>query len=165
MPAINSSKVVWAGDVDSGRAEVGQNVVVVGAGLTGVETAVNLASQGKKVTVIEMMGPEVVLATAPSAHKFYLLDRIKEFGIRIIPNARMEGITENSINVINKDFQWREYEADSIVLAMGMRPRKEKVTELRHLIPETDVFIVGDCLKPGSLFTANHDGFNAACEI
>jgi hypothetical protein len=52
-----------------------------------------------------------------------------------------------------------------VVLAMGMRPRKEKVAELRRLVSETEVFVVGDCAKPGGLFAANHEGFNAACEL
>jgi NADPH-dependent 2,4-dienoyl-CoA reductase/sulfur reductase-like enzyme len=165
IPGIGSQKVVWAGDVDAGKVNVGQNVIVVGAGLTGIETAVNCASQGKTVTVIEMMGPEIVLAEAPSGHKYYLLDRLKEYGVRIVTNAKMEEVTEKGIRAINRDLAWREYEADNVVLAMGMRPREEKVAELRHLIPETEVYVVGDCLKPRSLFAANHDGFNAACEL
>ena len=66
---------------------------------------------------------------------------------------------------MGKGFQWKEYEADSVVIAMGLRPRKEKVAELRRLIPETEVFVVGDCRKPRSLFSANHEGFNAVCDL
>jgi 2,4-dienoyl-CoA reductase-like NADH-dependent reductase (Old Yellow Enzyme family)/NADPH-dependent 2,4-dienoyl-CoA reductase/sulfur reductase-like enzyme len=165
IPGIRSGKAVWAGDVDSGKAETGQKVVVVGAGMTGIETAVNLASQGKAVTVVEMMGQEVVLAEAPSAHKYYLMDRLREYKVRIVTDSKMEEVTEKGIRAISRDFKWTEYEADSVVLAMGMRPRKEKVAELRRLLPETEVYVVGDCAKPGGLFTANHDGFNAACEL
>jgi len=165
LPGIDSAKVVWAGDVDAGKADVGQSVIVVGAGMTGIETAISLASQGKSVVVIEMMGPEIVLAEAPSAHKFYLLDRIREFGIRIMTNTRMEEVTAKGVRVIDRDFKWAEYEADSIVLAMGMRPRKEKVAELRRLAPETDVFVIGDCYRPRSLYDANHEGFNAVCDL
>jgi NADPH-dependent 2,4-dienoyl-CoA reductase/sulfur reductase-like enzyme len=165
ISGIGSSKVMWAGDADAKSAEIGENVIVVGAGLTGIETAVNLASLGKKVTVVEMMGPEVVLAEAPSAHKFYLFDRLREYRVRIVTNSRMEEITNRGIRAISSRFEWTGYEADSVVLAMGMRPRKEKVSELRRLIPETEVYVIGDCLKPRNLLAANHDGFNAACEL
>jgi pyruvate/2-oxoglutarate dehydrogenase complex dihydrolipoamide dehydrogenase (E3) component len=165
IPGIDSKKVVWAGDVDTGKAEAGQKVIVVGAGLTGIETAVNLGSQGKGVTVVEMMGPSVVLAEVGSAHKFYLLDRIKEFAIIIVTDAKMEEVTEKGIRTISRDFRRTDYEADTVVLAMGLIPRKEKVEELRRLIPETEVFVAGDCYRPRSLFAANHDGFNAMCEL
>ncbi len=165
IPGIDSRKVVWAGDVDAGYGGIGQNVIVVGAGLTGVETAVFLGSQGKAVTVVEMMGPEIVLAEAPSSHKYYLFDRLKEYNVGIVTHSKMEEITERGVKAIDRNFIWREYQADNVILAIGMRPRKEKVAELRRLIPETEVYIVGDCVRPGNLFTANHGGFNAACEL
>ena len=165
IPGIDSQKICWAGDVDAGKVRAGQNVIVVGAGLTGVESAINLASQGKRVTIIEMLGPETVLSEAPSAHKSYLLDRIREYNIRIITDTKMEAVMEKGISTTGKGAQRTDYEADTIVLAMGMRPRKEKVAELLRLIPETEVFIVGDCSKPRNIFSANHEAFNAVCEV
>lgn len=165
IPGIDSPNVVWAGDVDTGKAQVGRSVIVAGAGLTGVETAVNLANQGKMVTIVEMMGPEIVLSEASFSHKFYLLDRIKEYGIRIVTDTKMEEVTKKGIRATTKDFSWMDFEADSIVLAMGLRARKEKVAELRRLVPETEVFVVGDCQKPRGIFSANHEAFNAVCEL
>ena len=165
LPGISSKNVFWAGDVDIGKAQVGERVIVVGAGLTGMESAIALGAQGRKVTVIEMMGPEVVLSEAPSAHRYYLWDRIREYGIRIVTNTRLEEVTDTGVFAINGNFEKTSFDADSVVLALGLRPRKEKVAELRRLVPATEVFVVGDCDKPGSLFTANHDGFNAVCDL
>jgi NADPH-dependent 2,4-dienoyl-CoA reductase/sulfur reductase-like enzyme len=165
VPGIGSPNVFWAGDVDTGKVQVGERVIVIGAGLTGIETAVALGASGKRVTVVEMMGPEIVLAEAPSAHKYFLLDRIREYHIRIVTNTRMEEVTESGIRAIGRDFRWATFDAESVVLALGLRPRKEKVAELRRLIPETEVFVVGDCNRPGSIFSANHGGFNAVCEL
>jgi 2,4-dienoyl-CoA reductase-like NADH-dependent reductase (Old Yellow Enzyme family)/thioredoxin reductase len=165
IPGINSKKVCWAGDVDTGKVKTGRKIVVVGAGLTGVESAVSLASQGKDVTIIEMLGPQTLLSEASSAHKYYLLDRIKEYNIRIIMDTKLESITEKGINVTVQGDKSVDYEADTVILAMGLRPRKEKVTELRRLIPETEVFVVGDCVKPRSIFSANHEAFNVVCEL
>ena len=105
------------------------------------------------------------MAEAPSAHKFYLLDRIKELAISIVTNTKVEEVTEKGVRAVDRNFRWSEYEADSVVLAMGMRSRKEKVAELRRLVPETDVFVVGDCARPRGLFEANHEGFNAVCDL
>ena len=41
-------------DVDTGRAAVGERVVVCGGGRSGTESALQLAMDGKKVTVVDM---------------------------------------------------------------------------------------------------------------
>jgi len=165
LPGIASKNVFWAGDVDTGKVQVGGRVIVVGAGLTGIETAVALGASGKKVTVLEMLGPEIVLKEAPTAHRHFLLDRIEEYSIRIVTDTRMEEVTDTGVRAIDRDSKKVSFDADSVVLALGVRPRKEKVAELRRLVPETEVFVVGDCDRPGSIFQANHDGFNAVCEL
>lgn len=53
IPGVEQPQVVWAGDIDTGRSKAGQNVVVIGAGLTGLECAIGLANEGKKVTVVD----------------------------------------------------------------------------------------------------------------
>jgi 2,4-dienoyl-CoA reductase-like NADH-dependent reductase (Old Yellow Enzyme family)/thioredoxin reductase len=165
IPGIDSENVFWAGDVDTGKAVPGDRVIVVGAGMTGIETAIALGATGRKVTVIEQMGPEVVLAEAPSAHRYYLLDRIREYAIEVVTNTCLKEIGKAGVRAVKKDLGLATYEADTIVLALGMKPRREKVAELRRLVPATEVFVVGDCYKPGTLFTANHAGFNAVCEL
>jgi NADPH-dependent 2,4-dienoyl-CoA reductase/sulfur reductase-like enzyme len=165
ITGINSKNVCWAGDVDTGKVKTGQKIIIVGAGLTGVESAVSLASQGKDVTVIEMLGPQTLLNEASMSHRYYLLDRVKEYNIRIIMDIKLDSITEKGINVIGQGDKRTDYEADTVILAMGLRPRKEKVDELRCLIPGTEVFVVGDCVKPRNIFSANHEAFNAVCEL
>jgi len=164
IKGVDSRIVCWAGDVDTGKVETGEKIVVVGAGLTGIESAISLASHGKDVIVIEMLGPHTLLSEAPMSHRYYLLDRIKEYNIRIIMDTKLDSINEKGISVTGGG-KSTDYEADTIILAMGLRPRKEKVNELRRLIPETEVFVVGDCVKPRNIFSANHEAFNAVCEL
>ena len=49
IPGVDRRNVFWAGDLDAGMANMGETVIVVGAGLIGVETSFYLAQQGKKV--------------------------------------------------------------------------------------------------------------------
>lgn len=165
IPGIDLPKVHWAGDIDSGEYETGKEVIVVGAGLMGVETALGLSLLSKKVTIIEMMGMDAVLKDVEWYNRNYLTARLAEENIQVMTNVKMEAVTETGIRTINKNFLWRDYPADTIVLATGMEARKDKVIELRRLIPETEVFIIGDCFQPRNLFHAIHDGFNAAVEI
>lgn len=165
VTGVKMSHVHWAGDVDCGRVEVGQRVIVVGGGLTGAESAVALAMEGKDVTLLEMMGPEALLNGSSLINRFSLQSLLMKHRIKVVTNTKLEEITEKGIRTINSKFQWKEFEADTVVLALGMRPRKDVVTELRHLIPETEVYIIGDCKQVGNVYSAVHAGFDTAVEI
>lgn len=165
IPGINKSHVHWSGDIDCGRVPVGQKVIVVGGGLTGAESAVDLAIKGKDVTLLEMQGPEALLNGASLINRFSLQSLLMKHGVKVITNTKLEEITDKGIRTINSKFQWKEYEADTVSLALGMIPRKEKIEELRHLIADTEVFIIGDCKQIGNVYSAVHAGFDTAVEI
>lgn len=165
VPGVHKSHVYWAGDVDCGRAKVGQKVIVVGGGLTGAESAIALAMKGKEVTLLEMMGPEALLNGASLINKFSLQSLFMKYHIKVVTNTKLEEITDSGIKTINSKFQWSEFEADTVVLALGMRPRKEKNEELRHLIPETEVYVIGDGHGVGNVYSAVHAGFDTSAEI
>lgn len=165
IPGIDKEHVHWSGDVDCGRVPVGDKVVVVGGGLTGAESAVDLAMKGKDVTLIEMKGPEALLSGSSLINKFSLQSLLMKHGVKVVTNTKLEEITDKGVKTINSNFQWIEYEADTVALALGMRPRKDVINNLRHAIPETEVYIIGDGKAIGNVYSAVHAGFDTAAEI
>lgn len=165
LPGMDLPHVHWAGDVDCGRVEVGQKVIVIGGGLTGAESAVALAMEGKEVTLVEMLGHEALLNGASLINRFSLQSLLMKHKVKVIANTKLEAITEKGIRTINNRFEWKDYEADTVAIAIGMRPRKDVVANLRHELPETEVYVIGDGKEIGNVFTAVHAGFNTAAEI
>ncbi len=165
IPGVDKEHVHWSGDVDCGRVPVGKKVIVVGGGLTGAESAVDLAMQGKDVTLLEMQGPEALLNGSSLINRFSLQSLLMKHGVKVVTNTKLEEITDKGIKTINSRFQWKEYEADTVALALGMRPRKDVITSLRHAIPETEVYIIGDGKQIGNVYSAVHAGFDTAAEI
>lgn len=165
LPGVDKPHVHWAGDVDCGRVAVGQKVVVVGGGMTGAETAISLAMEGKEVTLLEMMGPEMLLNGASLINRFSLQSLLMKHKVKVVPHTKVESFTDNGVRTINSRFQWKDYEADTVALAIGMKPRKDTVTALRHLVPETEVYVIGDGHTVGNVYTAVHAGFDTAVEI
>ncbi|OOM79309.1 NADH oxidase [Clostridium puniceum] len=162
---IDKSHVHWSGDVDCGRVPVGQKVIVIGGGLTGAESAVDLAMKGKEVTLLEMQGPDALLNGSSLINRFSLQSLMMKHGVKVITNTKLEEITDKGIKTINSKFQWKEFEADTVALALGMRPRKDTIAALRHAIPETEVYVIGDGKQIGNVYTAVHAGFDTAVEI
>lgn len=165
IPGVDKEHVHWSGDVDCGRVPVGNKVIVVGGGLTGAESAVDLAMQGKDVTLLEMQGPDALLNGSSLINKFSLQSLLMKHGVKVITNTKLEEITDKGIKTINSRFQWKEYEADTVALALGMRPRKDVIASLRHAIPETEVYVIGDGKQIGNVYSAVHAGFDTAAEI
>ncbi|WP_286908663.1 FAD-dependent oxidoreductase [Clostridium sp. UBA1652] len=165
IPGVDKEHVHWSGDVDCGRVPVGNKVIVVGGGLTGAESAVDLAMQGKDVTLLEMQGPEALLNGSSLINRFSLQSLLMKHGVKVVTNTKLEEITDKGIKTINSRFQWKEYEADTVALALGMRPRKDVIASLRHAIPETEVYVIGDGKQIGNVYSAVHAGFDTAAEI
>lgn len=159
IPGIDKERVVWAGDVDAGVKTVGQTVLIAGGGSTGGETALQLAKDGKKVTIVEMLSKAEVLLGWPRG----LIDQLEELSVEFLAGVKLEQVTDTG--AIVADDRWRRYEipADTVILSLGLKPRTEVVQSFYGLI--TDVYVVGDCVKSGAVKEAIHDGFNVAVEI
>lgn len=164
IPGVDRDNVVLAGEVDLGKVRVGQRVVVAGAGMTGSETALYLAQQGKKVTLIDMLPLKEIDQEYPFVNIISLRGMMEELGMDIRTEVKLEAITERGAQLVDKNWNRIEIPCDTIVLAVGVRPRSEGIQNFEDLAPE--VYLAGDCNKErGNLYYAILQGFFAAMEI
>ena len=159
----DKAQVVMAEDVDSGAAETGQTVVVVGAGLIGCETALHLAMTGKDVSIVDILEWERIAEDGGLITRDMLLELMLERGVKIITETKVERIDENGVSVIGKAWDRRLLPADTVVLATGYHADKAAAAAFRDLA--YDVYFVGDCCEAENIMTAVHSGFNIASEI
>lgn len=139
-----------------------QNVVVVGSGMTGLETTEILNETGNRVTVIEM-APEIAPGTW-----FQLADdemeRIRPYGTRFLTKRQLAGIRDGEAIVINLgEGRIEHIPADSVVLSMGVRPVNALYNELRGRLPR--VVCVGDACASGTIANAVKSAYTACMEI
>jgi thioredoxin reductase len=150
---VDSKNVVFANDVLSGKIKTGEEVVVIGGGLVGMETAVFLSKQGHKVSIVDIVeiGKDVGYTL-----KEALLEEIIRNGIYLYPNAILDRITENGLNILifNETILLK---ADTVVIAIGSVSNNDLYQELRGLVPE--LHIIGDSLEPRHSLAAIHEGF------
>ncbi len=153
-------KAVTAEDVLKGCAEVtGNNIVIVGGGVTGLETAEYLA-EGRKVTVVEMLS-KVGGNLYPSV-TMHLVGEITKTGGAVCTGKAVTAIRDDGVCV--KDTSTNEetlIPADQVILAMGVRSNREVVDELRSEYGE-NVILIGDCSKPGQIYDALHSAYDRA---
>jgi 2,4-dienoyl-CoA reductase-like NADH-dependent reductase (Old Yellow Enzyme family)/thioredoxin reductase len=161
IPGIESNNVVWGGYVDTGEKQTGQNVVVAGAGLIGCETGLYLAQQGKRVTVIDVLSLQEIAAEA--FNKIGLMQLMHDCGVQFKTEVSLKLISKNGVTVTDKKDNRYAIPADTVVIALGCKSRKQTIEALAELAPV--VHVIGDCANPRNLRYAIHDGFNIAVEL
>lgn len=155
--------VCTAPDIILKRKELnGKNVVVIGSGMTGLETTEILNEGGNHVTVVEMAN-----TVAPGTW-FQLVDdemsRIQQHDTVFLTGKRLMKITPESVILEDvKTSMLTTLPADHVVLSMGVRP----VDDLRRALAGKleRVYTVGDANASGTIADAVHSAYEAAVNI
>jgi 2,4-dienoyl-CoA reductase-like NADH-dependent reductase (Old Yellow Enzyme family)/thioredoxin reductase len=159
IPGIKNKNVVVAASMYDEDA-IGKKVVVIGGGLVGCEEGLHLAHLGKDVTILEML--EKAAPEAPYLHWLGLMRELEK-SAKLETRVKCTRITEGGVFAVNEKREERFYEADTILLAVGLRPRTEMVESLRDCAP--DCVVIGDCLQPATVMEAIHMGYFSAMNI
>ncbi|MDR2089064.1 MAG: FAD-dependent oxidoreductase [Clostridiales Family XIII bacterium] len=156
IPTEDPNKIVWVGDVDSRKVEPGERIVMVGGGLSGLESALALAERGKKVTVIDMLPESQFGAEGPRGGVFLN----KKHGTRFVTEVKLVRISKEGAVVQDKN--WNEFEipCDTVILALGFKSETESCDAYTEMAE--DVIFIGDVRFPHNIYQAVHDGFHAA---
>ena len=160
IPGINKENVYTVIDVLEEKIKISNsNVVVIGSGLTGLETAEYIADKGNKVTVIEML--DKIGGDAYASNLYDVTSRLKKYGVEFLTSTKLIGIEDENIKVestINGEVS--TIKADNVILSLGVRSRRELLDELEEHF--SIVKVVGDTYKPGRIANAIHTGFEKA---
>jgi len=153
---------VYSGiEVLKGKAEVGNSVIIGGGGLVGCEVAEYLVKQGKRVTIVEML--DEIAADQEYYSKKVLTEELKEAGVQIMVKTKIKKITPDTMVVENVNREEMTLKADTIILALGMKPNRTLEDEMRNSgIP---FYTIGDCVQPRRIAQAIHSAAQVAREI
>ncbi len=161
IPGLTGSHVIVVNDYYKHQDKVGQDIVVIGGGLSGCETAVHMALEGKNTTLIEMR--QELAPDANIRHRPILLKEIETLGVHVVLETKAEQITPNSVVGTDKEGKSAEFACDTVITAFGQAPRRDVVESLLDAAPI--VAQIGDCVKASTITTAMYQGHHAALDI
>jgi thioredoxin reductase len=192
IPGINGKNVLGAEEVYYHPENAGNNVVIIGGGVVGVEMGIYLAGLGRKITIIEMM--ESLNDGGNLCHGLALNVEIKRYDIRISTGTRVIEINEKGVTggyvgdtytlPVGKTVQLapgtsntfgraikdepekgskKFFPADTVIYAIGQQPLSAEANALRFCAPE--FYQIGDCLAAKNIQQATSMAFAIARDI
>lgn len=159
----DDENVFTASQVLLGEKDSGDTTVIIGGGLVGCETALWLARQGKKVTIVEALD-RVMAVNGPLCHANKdMLEALLTFhNIEIITEAKATGYKENNLEISMADGTKR-IPCDSVILSVGYSENDSLYHELEFDVPE--LYLLGDAKKVANIMYAIWDAFEVANHI
>lgn len=158
----DKSFVYTTTDILDGRVQLkDKKVVVVGSGMTGLETAEFICCEGNDVTVIEMadtLAPGVWMQ-----HSDDILPRLREMGTRFFVNRKLLSIDDEGVTTEDtKTKAISHLAADAVVLAMGSKSDNALYESIKN---RKNVYIIGDASKVGRIADATMSAFETVKNI
>ncbi len=138
--------------------EVGENVVVIGGGLTGCEIAYDLYLQGKKPVIVEMQDDLITTPGVALANTSFLRDFFKTNKVPVYLETKTTEVRADGVTVATKDGKTIDVPADSVILSVGYKPAPV-AEKSKH------VHIVGDASKVGNLRTVIWQAWDVAMKL
>ena len=161
LEGIDGENVMDAIDILDGTKTPGNRVLMIGGGMTGVETADFLAEHNKAVTIIEIR-PDIALDEA-SAPRFFLIPRLKEHGVEWIVNATVKKILPDGVIYEQNGSEYTCSGYDTIVLALGVKANNPLEEAARALGKQ--VFVIGAAVQPGPANKATEGALQAVLSL
>ena len=159
----DDERVFPAAEVLTGEKDCGDTTVVIGGGLVGCETALWLAEQGKRVTIVEALD-RLMAVNGPLCHANKdMLERLIPYrGVKTVTSASVTGYRNGILSLVCSDEE-REIACDSVILAVGYQEEDSLYRQLEFDAPE--LYLLGDARKVSNIMYAIWDAFEVANHI
>jgi 2,4-dienoyl-CoA reductase (NADPH2) len=184
IKGIDNKNVIYAFDILANKKVAGENVVIIGGGGVGIETAlylkrrnsldekdiffiikynllscekaISLVKNKRKVTIVEML--ERIGRDIGKSTRWTFIQELKNCGIEIITSAKVQEIKENGVQLED-----RFIPADTVVIATGTHSENTLKEELKDL--NCKIYVIGDASSPRKAIDAIYEGYKIGCEI
>ncbi len=159
LPIPGAEKAIEAVDYLLGdKSQLGEDVVVIGGGLTGCEIAYELYLDGKKPVIVEAKNDLIVADGVCLANSSYLRDFFAANKVPAHLESSVTEIKDGCVVVKDKAGNLTEVKADNVILSVGYVPTPA-FKKSKH------VHIIGDANKVGNLRTVIWNAWDVCMKL
>ncbi len=163
IPGVHGDNVFGIDSILSGAAGLkDKKVVLIGAGMSGIETAEYLCAAGNSVTIVDMLDK-----VAPDGNGTNVLDvtgRLAKYGATYLLSHALKEIKSDGV-ILEKlaDHSEVTVPADAVVLSLGYCPNNSLLEALQTKFEHVE--IIGDALKVDRIEPAIRAGFEVGRQL
>ena len=164
MPGVDGPNVHFASKIYGAMEDqLSDDIVLIGGGEIGVETALYLCELGKRVTVLEML-PELI-ADAPHAHYKNMVHNYwrKQPNFHFQCGVKVTSIDPDGVNFTDHKGQAHKIACGDVLLSIGSRPLTDEVMSFAGVADR--MMVIGDCDKVANVQRAMRSAWSAAVSI
>lgn len=163
FPLGENAPVYTATDALLGKTPIGEHVTVVGGGLVGCETALWLAQEGKRVTIVEALD-RLMAVNKPLCHaNSEMLERLLPFhGVETLVSSSVQKYEGGKIFVKTPQGE-QQLDCDTVILSVGFREDCGVFDAWENSARE--IYLLGDAKKVANIMYAVWDAFEVANHI
>jgi len=158
LPVKGAELGIEAIDYLLGKKPVGENVTIIGGGLTGCEIAYDLYLQGKNPTIVEMQDDLITTKGVCLANTSFLRDFFTAKTVPVHLETKLSEIREDGVTVIDKDGNSFDIASDSVILSVGYKPAPLADKSRK-------VHVIGDANKVGNLRSVIWGAWDVAMKL
>lgn len=153
----NENTICTAEDILLDAVTPSENIVVIGGGLVGCETALWLAQKGKKVAVVELAddilgGPHGM----PVPNSSMLRELMAFHGVDIYTSAKAEKVSADTV-LIGTENGTVSIEADTVIVSVGYKSDNGLYGQVRQI--DIPAYNIGDSRKVQNVMHAIWDAY------
>ena len=142
-------------------APLGQEIVIVGGGLTGCECALHCNLRGKRVHLIS--NENGIACNANVRQQLIIRKEIEDSSVDVVINAAAVSVGKDGVVVRGHDGAEAIVPCDTVISAIGQVSRVDVVDDLRDAAPF--VRVVGDAVRSRTITDAVYEGYHAALDV
>lgn len=160
IPGIEKAKLVI--DAYTEFEKIQGKVVVIGGGAVGSEIGLELAEQGRKVTVIELT--ESLSTKENWLYRIAQRQHIQKCSnFKAMMKTKVVKIRENGVVCEDENGNQSFIEANHVLYSVGMKSKKEESFAFYGITPNT--VMIGDCRRVGHILDCTNDAYFVALNI
>lgn len=163
IPGLDTKYVVDGIDAYQKGAVPGNSVVVLGGGLVGCETALQLAEFGKQVTVVEMR--DQLCPDGYKLHRVMLLEELKRRGVVTRTGCICKAVLAQGVMVENAEGEEELLACQGVVNALGMKANIEEAHRLQTMCAGLETYLIGDCVQARKIYDATQEGYQVGLKL
>jgi len=163
IEGIDGKNVVTVTDAELKKVPVGEKIVVLGGGISGLECALQFAHEGRETTIIDLLPMDKLWREVMDELRSGLVEQMEWLEVKLIDDATITRITDERVEYRKSSGETGEEPGDTFITSFGIKKNTEFNHAIKDIIPE--VYVVGDARDPQNIYWANMDGFNVAVEL